>query len=243
MRAMMVSSGYPRLVPLLALLAALAGCGNESATIRYRATATMVIDGEVREGSAVREATYTDTPNSLTGFGMRIDDRGEAVMIDIGDGRATYFLRNDRSGSGYRIPGAMRLCFGVQIGDSGSGWTKAFDEIAVGQSCTMKAEELKGLKPLLVAFRRESVPASIFEVTPKSLKGAFNVDGYFRDMSFERVPDNTPLTKVIDQRLPWLNDIPFEGSNMRVLAPFDATKLLAKDATLPQQVSDMYFRD
>jgi hypothetical protein len=97
--------------------------------------------------------------------------------------------------------------------------------------------------PLVVAFHRESVPASIFEVTPKSLKGTFNVDGYFREMTFERVPDSTPLTKAIDQRLPWLNDIPFEGSDMRVLAPFDATKLLAKDATLPQQVTDYYFRD
>ena len=204
----------------------------------------MVIDGDMREGSAVREMTITETPNSLTGFGLRVTDRGEAIIVDIGEGRsAVYFLRNDRSGSGYRLSGTMQNCFGIESGSSGSGWTKAFEEIPVGQSCVIKPEVVARTAPLIVAFHRESVPASIFEVTPKSLKGAFNVDGYFREMVFERVPDNTPLTKTIDQRLPWLNEIPFEGSNMRVLAPFDATKLLAKDATLPQQVSDYFFRD
>jgi hypothetical protein len=234
---------FPAAACLVTALA-LAGCGSESATIRYRATATMVIDGEVREGSAVREMTITETPNSLTGFGLSIKDRGEAIIVDIGEGRsAIYFLRNDRSGTGYRLSGTMQNCFGIESGSSGSGWTKAFKEIPVGESCVIKPEVVARTMPLVVAFHRESVPKSIFEVTPKSLKGAFNVDGYFREMTFERVPDNTPLTKAIDRRLPWLNDIPFEGSDMRVLAPFDATKLLAKDATLPQQVTDYYFRD
>ncbi len=224
--------------------AMLAGCGNESATIRYRATAKMVIDGDMREGSAVREMTITETPNSLTGFGLRVTDRGEAIIVDIGEGRsAVYFLRNDRSGSGYRLSGTMQNCFGIESGSSGSGWTKAFEEIPVGQSCVIKPEVVARTAPLIVAFHRESVPASIFEVTPKSLKGAFNVDGHFREMVFERVPDNTPLTKAIDQRLPWLNEIPFDGTDIRKLDPHAPRGMARKDATLAQRVTDFYFRD
>lgn len=242
---MMVSSRYLRFVPLLALAMALAGCGNESATIRYRATAKMVIDGEVREGSAVREMTITETPNSLTGFGLKVRDRGEAIIVDIGEGRsAVYFLRNDRSGTGYRLSGTMQNCFGIESGSSGSGWTKAFEEIPIGESCIIKPEVVARTTPLIVAFRDESVPKSIFEVTPQSLKSVFNVDGYFSEMTFERVPDNTPLTKTIDQRLPWLNDIPFEGSNIRVLEPYDTTvRRRASTVPLAQRVTDYYFRD
>ncbi|MFZ2101365.1 MAG: hypothetical protein WAU86_12460, partial [Oricola sp.] len=115
-------------------------------------------------------------------------------------------------------------------------------EIPVGQGCVIKPEVVARTMPLIVAFHRESVPRSIFEVTPQSLKGAFNVDGYFREMIFERVPDDTPLTKAIDQRLPWLNEIPFEGSSYRVLdpsGPFGARS----DARLAQTVTDYYFRD
>jgi hypothetical protein len=242
---MMVSPPYLRLVPLLALLAALAGCGNESATIRYRATATMVIDGEVREGSAVRETRFTNTPNSLTGFGMAVKDAGEGIVVETGlEDHAIYILLNDRSGSKV-MHFVMMQCFGIDSGLPDYDWIGALRDIPTGETCSIGAESIHKLaRPLVVAFRRESVPASIFEVTPKSLKGAFNVDGYFRDMSFERVPDNTPLTKAIDQRLPWLNEIPFEGSSFRVLQPYDTTiRRRASDAPLAQRVTDMYFRD
>ncbi|MCK5750452.1 MAG: hypothetical protein KAH44_29815, partial [Oricola sp.] len=202
---------------LTALCIALAGCGNESATIRYRATAKFIVDGELREGSAVRETTFTETPNSLIGFVMNIDDRGEAAAVDVGSGHGVYFLRNDRSGSGSVLPETMRQCFGIEIGKSGSGWTREFDNIPVDGTCSLSQSEMEISKPLIVAFLRENVPASIFEATPEALKGAFNIDVRFDGFSFERVPDNTPLTKAIDQRLPWLNDIPFEGSNIRVL--------------------------
>ncbi|KPB01679.1 hypothetical protein [Ahrensia marina] len=219
----------------------LAGCGNESATIRYRATAEVVIDGEVRSGSAVREATYSDTPNSLTGFGMSIADRGEAIIVDIGDGHGVYILRNDRSGSGSRLAGTMRLCFGVDIGDAG--WTDGFDALPVGQTCRIQPNEMSGIMPLIVAFRSETVPKSIFEVTPKTLKSVFGVEGRFQGMTFEKVSRKTPLTKAVDARLPWLDDIPFEGTTIRGLDPYFPPTMPASDATLAQRVGDYYFRD
>ena len=223
--------------------AMLAGCGNESATIRYRATAKMVIDGDVREGSAVHRVKFTDTPHSLTGFGRAVDDDGEGIVIDTGlEDHAVYVLLHDRSGSKV-MHFAMMQCFGIDSGLPDYDWIGALRGIPLGKTCSIDAETIhKYSRPLVVAFHRESVPASIFEVTPKSLKGAFNVDGYFREMVFERVPDNTPLTKAIDQRLPWLNEIPFEGSNYRVLdpsGPFGARS----DARLGQTVTDYYFRD
>jgi len=239
---MTVRSIFPAAACLLAALT-LAGCGSESATIRYRATATMVIDGEVREGSAVRETRFTSTPNSLTGFGMAVADDGEGIVVETGlEDHAIYVLLNRRSGNKV-MHFVMMQCFGIDSGLPDYDWIGALRDISLGETCSIGAESIHKLaRPLVVAFHSESVPASIFEVTPKSLKGAFNVDGYFREMTFERVPDDTPLTKAIDQRLPWLNDIPFEGSSYRVLDPSGPFGARSK-ARLAQTVTDYYFRD
>lgn len=223
----------------------LAGCGNESATIRYRATAEVVIDGEVRTGSAVRETKFTETPNSLVGFGLSVADDGEAIVVDTGIAdNAIYVLRNDRSGSGQRISAVMQDCFKVESDRAGTGWTSAFNELPIGSRCRIGASDIhKKIRPLIVAFRSETVPKSIFEVTPKTLKSVFGVEGRFQGMTFEKVSRNTPLTKAVDARLPWLDDIPFDGTTSRKIDPHAPRGMARRDATLAQRVTDYYFRD
>jgi hypothetical protein len=224
----------------------LAGCGNESATIRYRATAEVVIDGEVRTGSAVREATFTETPNSLIGFGLSLSDDGEAIVVDTGiPDNAIYVLRNHRSGGGQSLSGVMQSCFKVESDSAGTGWTAAFDKIPVGSRCRIAPGDIhKNVMPLIVAFRSEAVPKSIFEVSPETLKSVFGVEGRFQGMTFEKVSRNIPLTKAVDARLPWLDDIPFDGTTIRVLEPYDTTiRRRRSEVPLSYTVTDYYFRD
>ena len=97
--------------------------------------------------------------------------------------------------------------------------------------------------PLVVAFRDEMDPKSIFEVTPDSYRDAFGVEGHFIELELERVDERTSMTAGIEKRLPWLNDIPFDG-HVRVLDPFvDWSKLTIAQATLANRVADYYFRD
>ena len=85
-------------IMLLCFSSALAGCGQGSETIRYRATAIFDVGGKTVSGSAVRETSYTDTPNSLTGFGMSVKDNGEAIVVEVGEGsNPIYVLRNSKA--------------------------------------------------------------------------------------------------------------------------------------------------
>jgi hypothetical protein len=227
---------------LLLILPALAGCGNESATIRYRATAKVVVDGRLYEGSAVRETSFTDTPHSLTGFGMAVKDDGEAVAVDVGPGRnAVYILLNDRSGS-KEFPFIALRCFKVDSANDPE-WITALRNIPLQQKCALTPSGLDRIMPLVVAFRDEAVPKSIFEVTPESFREAFGVEARFVELELEHVNDGTALDSGIDKRLPWLNQIPFDGTKVRVLDPHAPRGTLAKNATLAQRVADYYFKD
>jgi hypothetical protein len=220
----------------------LAGCSGESATVRYKATAQFAVAGELHEASVVRETQYTYTPNSLTAFQAAVKDLGEGVVVDAGEGRnAIYVLLNHRTGDKV-FPFIVTRCFGVET-ESDPEWPAALKSIPIGKQCALNAESLGNSMPLVVAFRDEMEPKSIFEVTRESYRDTFGVEAGFIELSLERVDDRTPLTSGIDKRLPWLNRIPFDG-RVRVLDPFvDWSKLTAAQATLANRVTDWYFRD
>lgn len=227
---------------LVATGVVLSGCGGETATIRYRMIATVLVAGKVYQDSAVQQVSWTATPHSLTGFGSSVTRMGEAVVIDVGEGRsAVYVLLNNRSGSAV-TPYVAARCFGIE-GDPKRSWAERVDAVPVGRRCTLSPGANADIMPLVVAFKDESVPKSIFELTPQGYHDAFGVDARFGGLVLERVDAKTPIDKGIDQRLPWLNQIPFDGL-VRVLDPyFDAGKLAAKDATLANKVADYFFRE
>jgi hypothetical protein len=239
---------YPSLLNALLCVATammLAGCGNKSATIRYRVTARVVVDGKVYEGSTVRKTSFTETPHSLTGFAVSVSDKGEAVAIDVGNQRSTiYLLRNGSSGSA-EFPYIVLNCFGVMQGAADSDWIKALADVPIRQKCilTPGTLEKKKIMPLVVAFRDETVPKSIFELTQQNFQEAFGVKAWFAELQLERVDDRTPLDRNIDKRLPWLNQIPFDGTHFRMLDPHVPRGMPASEATLAQSATDYYFRD
>lgn len=232
---------FLRLLPAL-FLPALSGCGGESEDIRYRATAGVVVDGKLYEGSVVRETRFTSTPNSLIGFQASVKDRGEAVRVDVGPSRgAVYLLLKDRGGGG-EFPLIVWECFKIDT-ENDPNWIEELRDVPLGKKCTLTPGAMGSIMPLVVAFRDESMPKSIFEVTPDNFRGAFGVGARFSQLTLERVSDGVPIDKGIDKHLPWLNQIPFDGTNIRSLDPHIPPGLLAKDATLAQSVADYFFRE
>ena len=225
----------------LALLAA-AGCGGETEAVRYRATAAVVVDGKLYEGSTVRETRFTSTPDSLSGFEASVKDIGEAVRVDVGAGRsAVYVLLNGASGS-REFPFIVWRCFAIDSGNDPR-WIDKLRAVSRGASCKLDAGQLRGIAPLVVAFADEAVPKSIFELTPGSFRAVFGVDATFMQLALERVDDATPVDRQLDKHLPWLDQIPFDGSNIRVLDPSGDRNVLRDQFTLAQKVTDYYFRD
>jgi hypothetical protein len=233
----------PVLLLMLSVFLGLTGCGNESATVRYRATAKVVVDGKLYEGSTVRETGFTETPHSLTGFAMSVTDKGEAIAVDSGGhGSAVYLLLNDDSGSA-EFPHIVLRCFGITEDAAGSGWTAKLKNIPVQQKCTLTPGKFDKIMPLVVSFQDEAVPKSIFEVTPESYREAFGVEARFVELQLERVDDSAQLDGDIDKRLPWLNQIPFGGSHIRVLDPSGNRNVPRDQFTLAQRATGYYFKD
>src|SRR5258708_24356467 len=78
----------------LALLGAglmLSQCGEPSATVRYRVSATAEVDGQRVEGSTVMEVSYQRVKHSLIGAGGATKLYGEALILDL-KGRGTVFI-------------------------------------------------------------------------------------------------------------------------------------------------------
>ena len=229
----------------ISVLFGLSGCSDE-ATIRYKATANVAVGDKVYSGSVVRQVTFTDTPHSLIGFGMAVSEKGEAIAIDVGAGRnAVYLLLNDRE-SGKEFPFIVLKCFDVQSATDPQ-WIDNLRNIPLGKKCSLNQSGFDRIKPsimpLVVAFRDEEVPKSIFEVTPRSYRDAFGVEARFLALTLERVDGSTPLSEGIDGRLPWLNQIPFDA-HRRVLDPLpDGSRLTRQQATLANTVADYYFRE
>ena len=219
---------------------ALAGCTGDTAAVRYRATAKIAVNGQPFQGSTVRQTSITSTPHSLSGFRLGVSDIGEGIIIDAGAGRTIYVLLNDFSGS-KRFPYIVMRCFengGPVAPDS----VVLLNDVAVGGRCVLTGSRLNAIMPLVVAFHDQAVPKSMYEATKSGFTNPLGAVELL-SIELERVAAETPLTRLLDDQLPWLNDIPFEGSIIRSLDPYFSQRTPTADMTLAQRVTDRYFRD
>jgi hypothetical protein len=205
-------------VPIFGLLLLLAGCGAEqSATKRFRVIATVEVDGHKVERSTVIDITYEklDEKRSLIGRGGDATAKGEALILDL-KGRGTVYV----------LPYAHHLPSGALIGVYTDGLLRSLG-INHGLG-TLSSEDFDRIRqargripfrglgnpprlPAFVAFRDEKNPKTIYEVDPKDFGQSFpGVRFVGIDIEFT----DAPVTNVLKQRLPWLenpnNEVRFE---------------------------------
>jgi hypothetical protein len=227
---------------LVSTLLLLTACSGETATIRYKATATVSVDGQVYRGFSVRETSITATPNSVTGFALGVRDIGEGIMVDLGSSRnAIYVLRNDKTGSA-EFPYLTMRCFEEPDSAGTDEFVAKLAAAPIGKTCKLTPSQHKTIMPLVVAFRDETVPKSIYEVTKPGFSNSLG-DVRLVSIELERVVADMPLTRTINPRLPWLNQVPFDGSNIRVLDPHFSPNLAATKQTLANSATDLYFEN
>jgi hypothetical protein len=193
-----------QIIALLGLPLPLAGCGGETASVRYRVIATAEVDGERVEGSTVMEVAYTRVTTSLIGAGGATTLYGEALILDL-KGKGTVFV----------IPYTMQKSGSLsQIYEAGILSTLGITN-SIGGLLDKDFERLRTVKgrmpfrlgnpqwfPIFVAFRDEKVPRSIYEVDPKNMAGSFPG---VRFISLDIEITDAPVTEVLKQRLPWLD--------------------------------------
>ena len=152
----------------------LTGCsGGEKAMVRFRVIARFNIHGVIKEFSNVMEVQIFRITHSLIGNGGASTLYGEALRIDLGSQGRLYLLPLRRQPDGQiqseYFDSAVPRAFGIKSG-LGSLSDGDFEKLRSLQGKkSLSVERL----PTFVAFKDESLAASMFEVDPWHMQGQF----------------------------------------------------------------------
>lgn len=194
-------------VPVLGLLLLLALCiGGQSATKRFRVIATAEVDGQTVEGSTVMEITYEKVERSLIGTGGATKLKGEALILDL-RGRGTVYVlpwAHDLSSGSLDQVYEYGVLNSVGTENSiGTLSSQDFDRIRQARGRIPFRNGNPTRLPAFVAFRDEKNPKTIYEVDPKNFGQSFP-GARFVGLDIEFT--DAPVTNVLKQRLPWLDN-------------------------------------
>jgi hypothetical protein len=193
-------------VPIVGLLLLLAVCsGGQSATKRFRVIATVEVDGQKVEGSTVMEISYEKVERSLIGAGGATTLKGEALILDLKGRGTVYVLPREHTPSGSLsqvYEEGILSSLGIEHG-VGTLSDQDFDRVRQARGRIPFRIRHPPWLPAFVAFRDEKIPTTIYEVDPKNFGQSFpGVRFVGLDIEFT----DAPVTSVLKQRLPWLEN-------------------------------------
>jgi hypothetical protein len=164
-------------IKLLLALAIVAGSAAawlvsawDRATLRYKLTYEVEVDGALRSGSGVVEVTREDTtklPLPMTGYGYAF--RGEAPVVDLGGGRYLFSLLTDSSAARTDAPYLPYTVFAAFAlpGDTPVETTRRL--MARKPQAVLMPEQV----PLLVTLTDVNDPRTVRKVDPANLAASF----------------------------------------------------------------------
>jgi hypothetical protein len=167
---------------------------------RYRMTVTVVVDGQVHSGSSVIEVRVSKQPVFLPTVN-RLDyaDRGEAVFVDLGEGRNIVALLAS-------APYAERSGLAVSLVPSHFKLDLFKDaQLASLPALRGRWELADSELPTLVTFSNPADPATVSVIRPEQLEQAFGPRVRWRGVSIEMT--NDAVTQQIESRLSWVTKL------------------------------------
>jgi hypothetical protein len=190
------------------LLLLLCACGTT--TIRYRLTLQVEVDGVVHTGSGVIDTEWTHFPKWMQGFGSvwAVEARGDAIVVDLGSRGLLFALltgpaRYDQ-GHPLRVdptdPQAILGNFRF-IGREGI-TPESLDRLDLRQDVI---DVPFSRLPALVRFGDIRNPGSWEQVNPADLAARFGPG--VRLIGATLAITHAPISRGIDARLPWFNDL------------------------------------
>jgi hypothetical protein len=164
---------------------------------RFRVIATADVDGQKVEGSTAMQITYeANGPTTL---------KGEALILDL-KGRGTVYVLPYQHTPGGSLMVAYEHGLLTSLGIEGGPGTLNSQDIDRIRQARGRIPLRIGNPPRLlafVAFRDEKIPKTIYEVDPRNLEQSFpGVRFVGLDIEFT----DTPVTSLLKQRLPWLEN-------------------------------------
>ena len=179
---------------------------------RYRLTVEIETPQGLRSGSSVIEVEQSMGRTAMGGFGERINYRvrGEAVAVDLPDGRTLYaLLRSDNN-----VDWASYVMQMLAPDIEGEPWERRFDnvlliegEVEVPRTFPPVGHlEERSAYPMLVTFANERDPTSVELVDPDDLAATFGAGTSLKRITAEIT--NDAVTTGIERRLGWLSYYP-----------------------------------
>ncbi len=186
----------------------LTACGSDATPdYRYRLTVEVDTPEGIKTGSSVIEVEQSMGRTAMSGFGGRINRRvrGEAVAVDLPDGRTLFaLLRSDNN-----IDWASYVMQWLAPDIEGEPWEERFDnvlliegEVEVPRTFSPGGSEEHSAYPMLVTFGDLSDPTSVARVDPDDLAATFGEGVSLRRITVQITDD--PVTTGIEERLGWL---------------------------------------
>ena len=194
------------------LLAALltSACGSiddKAPDYRYRLTVEVETPEGVKTGSSVIEVQQSVGRTTMGGFNQRIfyKTRGEAVAVDLPDGRTLYALLR----SGGDVEWAVRV---IPFLSPDAGDDNPLDDVLLLKGKKELPRKWSAVGPLnnasaypmMVTFGDEADPTSVVQVDPDDLAATFGEGVKLKRITAELTDD--PVTTGIEARLGWMND-------------------------------------
>lgn len=192
------------------LLSACAFADDGAPDYRYRLTVEVETPQGLATGSSVIEVEQSMGSTAMSGFGQRISRRvrGEAVAVDLPDGRTLYALLRSENNIDWASYVMQMLAPDIE----GEAWEEVFDNVLLLEGRgpitlprTWPAQghlEERTAYPMLVTFRDLADPTSVEEVDPDDLAATFGEGVRLKRITAELTED--AVTQGIEERLRWL---------------------------------------
>jgi hypothetical protein len=194
------------LVLAASLLPGCAAAEDKAPDYRYRLTVEVETPEGLRTGSSVIEVQQSIGRTAMDGFAggsvfLRI--RGEAVAVDLPDGRTLYALLR----SGGDVEWAARVIPFLSPDAEDDNPLDDFLQLKGKKDLPRTFPPVAWIKersayPMLVTFGDEADPASVAEVDPDDLAASFGEGVKLKRITVELTDD--PVTSGIEARLGWL---------------------------------------
>jgi hypothetical protein len=195
-----------RIIAFLCAALALAGCGR-SATYRYKLTLSLDTPDGVKTGCNVVEINAFDVVIPARGIGHKTT--GQALYVDLGAGRRPLIALLTRirratdpwptfPGWGEDAPGEAlaNKCLGAKKPED------LINEVEATRKCGRPVAITTADLPDLVTFADVNNPKSVMFVDPNDLAATLGPGVSWRSMTLQATDE--PLTKGIDEHLPWV---------------------------------------
>jgi len=191
--------------PILSNCAVAEEAEGKAPDYRYRLTVEVETPDGLKTGSSVIEVQQSIGRTTMGGFNEQVffRIRGEAVAVDLSDGRTLYALLR----SGGDVEWAARVIPFLS--------PTAEDDNPLDDLLLLKGKkELprswskpgpfnnRSAYPIMVTFSNEAEPTSVAEVDPDDLAATFGQGVKLKRITAELTDD--PVTTGIDERLGWL---------------------------------------